>query len=62
MKSKSCHLIKTMLAMDAKSSTLQGIGTVVGQPKNSSYETEIDLFYLQCVNILSETILKIILV
>lgn len=45
MKSKSCHLIKTMLAMDAKSSTLQGIGTVVGQPKNSSYETEIDLFY-----------------
>jgi hypothetical protein len=45
MKSKSCHLIKTMLAMDAKSSTLQGIGKVVGQQKNSSYETEIDLFY-----------------
>ncbi len=45
MKSKSYHLIKTMLAMDAKSSTLQGIGTVVRQLKNSSYETEIDLFY-----------------
>jgi hypothetical protein len=32
------------------------------QPKNSSYETEIDLFYKQCVNILSETISKVILV
>jgi hypothetical protein len=31
--------------MDAQSSTLQGIGKVVGPPKNSSYETEIDLFY-----------------
>lgn len=45
LKSKSCHIIKTMLAMDAQSFTLQGIGKVVGQPKNSSYETEIDLFY-----------------
>jgi hypothetical protein len=34
-----------MLAMDAQPSTLQGIGKVVGQWKNSSYETEIDLFY-----------------